>query len=192
MATDPELPVSRTETGAGYELRPARLDTDAAAIAALFVEYMTWALGRFQEEYDSNELPTDIDQVGNSLGSYVPPAGLMIVAEQGDELIGVAALRTLGTDVVEVKRMYVVPQWRAHRLGSALLDRLLLEARETFQAKTVRLDTCRFMTQAQRLYQDRGFVERSPYEGTEIPEAFQKYWRFFERDLVGTGHSARA
>jgi hypothetical protein len=32
-------------------------------------------------------------------------------------------------------------------------------------------------------YRSRGFAERSPYEGTEIPERLQKYWSFFERPL---------
>jgi hypothetical protein len=34
---------------------------------------------------------------------------------------------------------------------------------------------------AQRLYSSRGFVERSPYEGTEIPPRLQHLWIFFER-----------
>ncbi len=68
-------------------------------------------------------------------------------------------------------------------MGSALIDRLLTEARETFAATTVRLDSCRFMTDAQRLYTSRGFTEREPYEETEIPAQMRQYWRFYELDL---------
>jgi hypothetical protein len=39
------------------------------------------------------------------------------------------------------------------------------------------------MTDAQRLYRSRGFIERPPYEGTEIPERIQQHWIFFEREL---------
>ena len=78
--------------------------------------------------------------------------------------------------------MYVVPRWRDRHVGSALLDALLDEARAR-RANLVRLDTCRFMTDAQRLYRSRGFVERPPYEGTEIPERLRQYWIFFERRL---------
>jgi GNAT superfamily N-acetyltransferase len=190
MATDP-VPTAEPTTvagegkaGAGPELRPARLETDAAGITDLMVEYLTGAIAQLQREYGITESPTDVDQVGRSLGAFLPPAGLMIVAEQDEKLVGVAALRMLGPGVVEVKRMYVAAHWQGHRLGSALLDRLLVEARDTFEAKTVRLDTCRFMTAAQRLYLSRGFTERSAYPGTEIPEQLQKYWRFFERDLA--------
>ena len=152
------------------------------------LEYLTVAIAQLQREYGITESPTDLDAVGRSLGAYLPPNGSLIVAEKDAELIGVAALRTLTPGVVEVKRMYVAPQWQGHHLGSALLDRLLLESRESLGARIVRLDTCRFMTAAQQLYQSRGFVERSPYEGTEIPEQMQKYWRFFERDLARPGN----
>jgi hypothetical protein len=66
------------------------------------------------------------------------------------------------------------------RVGSQLLDRLLEEA-VRMEARTVRLDTVRFMADAQRLYRSRGFAERTPYEGTEIPPHLQQYWIFFER-----------
>jgi hypothetical protein len=52
-------------------------------------------------------------------------------------------------------------------------------------AATLRLDTCRFMSDAQRLYRSRGFAERTPYEGTEIPPRLQHHWVFFERSLDG-------
>lgn len=51
------------------------------------------------------------------------------------------------------------------------------------QAVVVRLDTCRFVTDAQRLYRSRGFEERGPYEGTEIPSRLQEHWLFFERSF---------
>ena len=47
----------------------------------------------------------------------------------------------------------------------------------------LRLDTVCFMTDAQRLYRSRGFVERPPYDETEIPEPLRQYWLFFERAL---------
>lgn len=172
------------EAGPGdWRLRPARLDIDAPAVSALMTEYLSWALGRLRQEYGVAESPTDPASIQDSLPAFLPPAGALIVAEHQDQLIGVGALRTLVPGVVEVKRMYVATAWQGRRLGSALLDRLVQEAREGLSATTVRLDTCRFMTSAQRLYQSRGFVEREPYPGTEIPPHLQQYWRFFERSL---------
>lgn len=107
-----------------------------------------------------------------------------MIADVDGQPAGVGALRQLDRGVVEVKRMYVHPDYRDRRLGSGVLDLLLTEAAATFQAKTVRLDTCRFMLSAQRLYRSRGFHERPPYEGTEIPLHLQRYWMFFEKRLV--------
>src|SRR5205085_1566974 len=94
---------TRMEVGGSWVLREASPDADGDAVAALMVEYLTWAL-----------------------------------------------------------------------------DRLIEEAR-AMNARVLRLDTCRFMTDAQRLYESRGFVERPPYEGTEIPPELQQYWKFYER-----------
>jgi hypothetical protein len=47
----------------------------------------------------------------------------------------------------------------------------------------VLLDTVRFMADAQRLYRARGFVEREPYEESEIPRHLREHWLFFERAL---------
>jgi hypothetical protein len=46
------------------------------------------------------------------------------------------------------------------------------------------------MATAQRLYSSRGFVERTPYEGTEIPVRLQQYWLFFETTSAPFGGGA--
>jgi ribosomal protein S18 acetylase RimI-like enzyme len=78
--------------------------------------------------------------------------------------------------------MYVVPEARSLGLGSRLLDRLLEAAAES-GASVIRLDTADFMDSAQRLYRSRGFIERPPYEGTEIPTQLHEHWLFFERTV---------
>ncbi|MDP9796791.1 GNAT superfamily N-acetyltransferase [Catenuloplanes nepalensis] len=164
-------------------LRHAALPADADALTALMGDYLTWAVGRLRDEYGVEDSPTDLGAIRESLPYFVPPKGLLLIAERDGEPIGVAALRTIAPEIVEIKRMYVDPRGRGLGVGSALIDRLLTEARETFAATTVRLDSCRFMTDAQRLYTSRGFTEREPYEETEIPAQMRQYWRFYELDL---------
>lgn len=145
-------------------------------------EYLTWGNRRLREAYGLAEVPSDPAKVGESLAAYRAPAGVLLVAEHQGQVIGIAALRRLGPEVAEVKRMYVAPPARAMRAGSALLDRLL-EVAGGWGARRVRLDTARFMADAHRLYRSRGFVERPPYEGSEIPAHLQEHWLFFERAL---------
>lgn len=164
-------------------LRHADLATDADALVTLLGDYLTWAVGRLREEYGLEDSPTDLGAIRESLPALVPPKGLLLVADLDGAPVGVAALRTLTPGIVEVKRMYVDPRGRGQGVGSALVDRLLTEATDTFHATTIRLDSCRFMTDAQRLYVSRGFAEREPYEGTEIPAHMRQHWRFYERKL---------
>jgi GNAT superfamily N-acetyltransferase len=164
----------------GYLIREAEPGLDDEAIAALMVDYLTWAIERLANEYGVDEPPTHPSLVRDGLASYRPPLGKLLLAECDGQPAGMGAIRKLRMGVVEVKRMYVAPAWRDRHLGSGILDRLLDEALQ-MGATTVLLDTCRFMTEAQRLYRSRGFVERSPYEGTEIPPRLQHLWIFFER-----------
>ncbi|WP_250001942.1 GNAT family N-acetyltransferase [Actinoplanes sp. M2I2] len=164
-------------------LRRADLGKDGDALVALIGDYLTWGIDRLRREYGLDDSPTDPSTIRESLATYELPTGLLIVAEQGGEPIGLAGLRTLTPGIVEVKRMYVDPRGRGLGIGSALLDRLLADAREVFAAKVVRLDTARFMADAQTLYASRGFIEREPYEETEIPPQMRHHWRFFERTI---------
>jgi GNAT superfamily N-acetyltransferase len=164
----------------GCLIREAQPGLDDEAVVALLADYLTWAIERLTDEYGVDEPPTHPGLIRNGLASYRFPAGKLILAECDGQPVGVGALRRLRTGVVEVKRMYVAPGWRDRHVGSAILDRLLEEASQ-MRATTVLLDTCRFMTDAQRLYRSRGFVERAPYEGTEIPPQLQHLWIFFER-----------
>ena len=165
-------------------IRVASPDRDHRALVVLMSDYLRWALGQLESEYGITDMPVDPEQTARSLDAYRLPHGLAVIAELDGRPAGVGALRQLDQGVVEVKRMYVHPDYRDRHLGSGVLDVLLTEAAATFQAKTVRLDTCRFMLSAQRLYRSRGFRERPPYEGTEIPVRLQQYWMFFEKRLV--------
>jgi len=158
---------------------PGRDDDD---VVRLMGEYMSWAHETLAREYGVQEPPADPAEIGAHLDGYRHPKGRLLLAEVDGGAVGVGALRMLDTDIAEVKRMYVDPHWRRHHVGSAMLDALLAEARAR-ETRTVRLDTCRFMTSAQALYRSRRFVERQPYEGTEIPKRLQQHWIFFERDL---------
>jgi GNAT superfamily N-acetyltransferase len=164
----------------GCQIREAEPGVDDDAVAALMVDYLNWAIERLAADYGVDEPPTHPSLVRDGLASYRPPVGKLMLAESHGQPVGVGAIRMLTPEVAEVKRMYVAPDWRERHIGSAILDRLLEEAQK-IGATTVLLDTCRFMSDAQRLYRSRGFVERSPYEGTEIPPRLQHLWIFFER-----------
>lgn len=122
----------------------------------LFREYETW-LGMslcfqgFEEELRS--LP----------GKYTPPDGRMFLAYQDDELAGCIAIRKLDDGVCEMKRLFVHEQFRGHRIGVQLIEKIIDEARSIGYRK-MRLDTYPpKMGKAVALYERYGFRKILPY-----------------------------
>jgi GNAT superfamily N-acetyltransferase len=112
--------------------------------------------------------------------ALVPPAGVFVVAEQGDRVVGCGGLRYEGADVPpgagEIKRMWVDPSVRGQGLGRRLLAHLTDLAREAGLRRLV-LDTADDLLEARALYLREGFVETAPYNANP----YAHHW--FTRDL---------
>jgi GNAT superfamily N-acetyltransferase len=167
---------------ATVEIREARSEAEEADAVELMAAYLSWGAEQLREHYGIDDAPANPAQVRAGLGAYQAPRGCLLVAYSAGRPVGVGALRQLADGASEIKRMYVVPEARSLGIGSGLLDRLL-EAATDAGATTVRLDTAGFMSAAHGLYRSRGFTERPPYEGTEIPSHLHEHWLFFEREL---------
>ena len=152
-------------------------------IRQLFSEYLEWLNERLSQEYGiSFEVSAKVDQDMLDLGKFMPPSGRLLLGILDHRPAGMACLKSLEEDCGEVKRMYVRPGYRRIGLGRALLERLLTEA-ALIGYKRVRLDSGRFMVDAQRLYRTFGFQEIEPYEGSEVPPRFQSISVFMQKDI---------
>jgi ribosomal protein S18 acetylase RimI-like enzyme len=111
-------------------------------------------------------------------GDYAPPAGQLWLAFEGDEVAGCVALRSLGENISEMKRLYVRPAFRGTGAGRELTEHLIAEARELGYSK-LRLDTLPDkMAAAISLYRARGFREIDRYYDNPFELAI-----FMELDL---------
>ena len=95
-------------------------------------------------------------------GPYAPPGGRLLVVRYGGEPAGCVALRGLGDEAAEVKRLYVRERYRGLGLARALVQELIGIARAAGYTR-LRLDTHRSMIPAQQLYRSFGFSEIAPY-----------------------------
>jgi molybdenum cofactor guanylyltransferase len=89
------------------------------------------------------------------------------IAEADGAVAGSVALRDLGGDVYELKRMYLRSAHRGRGIGKRLLATALDWARAN-RAEAIRLDTTERMVAARRLYEAAGFVRvpgESPRQG---------------------------
>jgi len=125
-------------------------------VRALFREYadsLPFALDFQDFERELAELP----------GAYVPPQGALLLVRGA----GCVALRPLGDETCEMKRLYVRPSARGRGVGRLLAEAVVAEARRLGYAR-LRLDTTPGMEHAQALYEELGFREIEPYRVNPI------------------------
>ena len=102
------------------------------------------------------------------LSELAPPQGVYLVgrAGPGGEVVAGGGLRTIGEGVGEIKRMYVVPEWRGRGAGAQLLSALEAAARDLGLA-LVRLDTGPRQPGARHLYEKSGYRSIANYNGND-------------------------
>ena len=104
-------------------------------------------------------------------GDYSPPEGRLLLAEYEGHLAGCVALHKLEADICEMKRLYVRPPFRRLKLGRALAESVITEARGIGYQR-MRLDTIApLMSTAVSLYRQLGFREIAPYRTNPIEGA---------------------
>jgi GNAT superfamily N-acetyltransferase len=110
-------------------------------------------------------------------GEYAAPRGSLLLARERRRWVGCVALRPLGPQLCELKRLFVVPEARRRGVGRALACALIGCARQRGY-KQMRLDTVDSMRAAERLYLSLGFRAIEPYCVNPLPGA-----RFYELAL---------
>ncbi|MBX9785359.1 MAG: GNAT family N-acetyltransferase [Chitinophagaceae bacterium] len=144
------------------------------AIRTLFREYET----ELNEDLCFQSFEAEL---ANPLQKYGPPKGVLYLAKWNDEVAGCIALMPLpdristslnaDTDAstplsisrsCEMKRLYVRPQFRKHKIGKALVEQLLKDA-EQLGYTTMKLDTLQKLQPAIALYKQYGFAETTAY-----------------------------
>jgi putative acetyltransferase len=104
-------------------------------------------------------------------GDYAPPDGRLLLAEYEGQVAGCVALHGLGDNICEMKRLYLRPEFRGKRLGRALAECVIAEARRIGYQR-MRLDTVEpLMGDAVAMYHKMGFKEIPPYRPNPIAGA---------------------
>ncbi len=89
-------------------------------------------------------------------GRYAAPQGRVLLAWVEGDVLGCVALRPVGADTGEMKRLYVRPQGRGLRLGVRLVESICAVAKSVGY-RHICLDTLPTMHVALHLYATLGF-----------------------------------
>jgi ribosomal protein S18 acetylase RimI-like enzyme len=110
----------------------------------------------FQEYANSLNISLDFQHFDGA------PDGQLIVVYDAGIPVACAALRKIGEDISEVKRMYVKPSHRKLGIADTMLEMLIMKAKSS-KYHLMRLDTLDTMIPAITLYKKNGFYEIDSY-----------------------------
>ncbi len=137
------------------KIKPVQTEREVEEVRDLFQEYEAFlnidlCFQRFEEELAS--LP----------GEYSRPNGELIIALDGNRIVGCVAIRKLDSSICEMKRLFVKQEFRKAGLGRQLTEKIIKVAQELGYS-LMRLDTLDRLTEAMCLYETLGFRKIEPY-----------------------------
>jgi GNAT superfamily N-acetyltransferase len=154
---------------------------ELAPATALAREFGDWVTERIRADLGivipAEDHPTDV------LAEVLQSGGRVYVAELGGESVGVGGLKLLSDTKAEIKRMFVRPAAQGHGVGSAIVRKLVDDAR-ALGCETVYLESAAFMHPAHALYRSVGFVPSDAYPGREFEGADHDISVFMRLDLT--------
>ncbi|MFX0081641.1 MAG: GNAT family N-acetyltransferase [Candidatus Hodarchaeota archaeon] len=179
------------------EFIPIDLNVHRSILVDLNEEFLSWIANEMKKHYDLDIFNVEGTVQNNrieirslirvyaeisveNITSYIPMEGIYYILQLNEKIAGMGALRKIKTNIGEIKRMYIRPEYRGKGLGKALLQKLLRKAKE-FQFSIIRLETGKFMTTAQYIYHKVGFREIDEYPEIETPPPLRPYWLFMEK-----------
>lgn len=139
------------------------VDLEHAAAVRLIAELDEEIRARYDEPIEDLYLSLDPDEM-------TPGRGVFALESTGREAVGCGGVRLLDVHTVELKRMYVRPEYRRRGVAAAMLEFLETHARALGASRVV-LETVTGPPAATALYRAAGYGEIpkfGPYVESEI------------------------
>jgi len=136
-------------------------------ISGLFNEYTNMLIEgdeRFKKYLDMQNYD---DEIKDLTQKYGKPFGRLYIAFADDKAIGCIALKKNDDTSCELKRLYVIPEYRKHNIGNILVKKIIDDAKE-IGYKTIFLDTLPFLETAIYMYKKYGFTEIERYNNSPL------------------------
>ena len=142
-------------SGQGVALLRATTPAEVESVKALFLDYLA-----FVEDF----LGASLDFQGTEAEFRDFPAvyDTLFLATLDGEPVGAVGVKPFSPREAELKRLWVAPAARGHRVGHRLVQAAIASAREDGYARML-LDTNAGLHHANRIYEMLGFEDIPPY-----------------------------
>jgi len=134
-----------------------KLETEDEIIKTkeLILKYITWLNQDLTFQNIDEELV-------NFPEKYEEPLGSFIIAKENENVIGCVGLKNLDNKICEMKRLYVLDNYKGQGIGK-ILTRKIIEEAKLKNYEIMRLDTLNTMEAALKIYFTSGFYKINPY-----------------------------
>ena len=137
-------------------------------IRSLFSEYTDMLVSINPEFHLYLDIQHYNEEKENPSLKYALPDGRLYLDISDDGIArGCIALRKLSDGKGEVKRLYIRPEYRGNGIATALVERIVEDARD-IGYKELYLDTLPELESAVRLYKSFGFEETGQYNDSPV------------------------
>ena len=136
-------------------------------IGALFAEYTEMLIQSSPGFRQYLELQNYEDELQHLEAKCGGPDGRLYLARWNGAAAGCIGLRRVDAGRCEMKRLYVRPAFRGRKIGNALAERTIADAR-AIGYRHMLLDTFPFLRAAISMYQGFGFYEIPSYNNSPM------------------------
>lgn len=168
-----------------YQLTSVTEVPDKPALEDMLLEYYAVMLGKFAAAGGPPDYtPEDLfASFWPSLHKFLPPTGrLILVHNESQRLVGCGTLQQARPDAGELKRLYVRPEAAGHRLGKAIIDALIMSARE-MGWRALLVNTPIGNREVLHLFERMGFRYTDRFPECSDPAEVAEYFVYLQLDL---------
>lgn len=136
-------------------------------IKELFLEYTEMLVKNDLNFVKYLELQNYDSELENLSDKYGLPDGRLYIVKFENEVAGCIGLKKIDDQNCEMKRLYVRPAFRGHKLSIKMIEKTIDDAKK-IGYKSMLLDTLPFLEEAIHLYKKFGFYEIESYNNSPM------------------------
>lgn len=147
------------------EIKPAYDNEEE--IRKLFLEYTEMLVNNDPSFAKYLEVQNYDSELEHLCHKYGLPEGRLYIVKCDNHTAGCIGLRKIDNENCEMKRLYVRPEFRGHKIADTLVKLIIDDAKE-IGYKSILLDTLPFLKGAMHLYKKFGFYEIESYNNSPM------------------------